>query len=167
MDIDIRKEPLTLVEIESLKRLYRRNWLLYLLGCVLIVGLYFWIAHLIDTTYHKDISFKLEDAILLNLITLVAHFLGVCFCIGKGIHYMALEHDLTEAKPESCLDIKKYLALPEIKAYRDKVIGQPCKFNQSEVDVMREHYENHQRYLAGEDVRQACREVYGVTEGEE
>ena len=170
MDIDIKKEPLTLTKIENLKQSYVKKSNFIIVGIVLMIGSSVYCEFFINSMFPGDKLADTQVRFIWCLLSAILHVFAMFFLLFKFSEYRCRSFGLTEIDPKSCLDIKKFLTLPEIKAYRDKVIDQPRKFIRTEVDAMREHYEDHhkklQEYSANAPIRQACREVYGVTEGE-
>lgn len=153
MDIDILKEPPSKAELEGKFQTLRERLtvLRLIVGLCLVTGMY--LLFNLPVSIGEQVS--TQDG---NLIMCVASFLVVGVLSPFIIIYDSEEQSLQYATYDDCIHIKKYLADPDIKTYRDKVVEQPRKFVLEEVAAMKEYYE-------GKEKREACRTVYGVTEG--
>lgn len=153
MDIDILKEPPSKAELEDKSQTLRKRLtvLRLIVGLCLVTGIYL-LFNLLGAIA-EPVTTQVE-----TLIMCVASFLVVGILAISIIAYDGEEESLQYATSDDCIDIKKYLADPDIKTYRDKVVEQPRKFVLAEVAAMKLYYDSSEK-------REACREVYGVTEG--
>lgn len=155
MDIDILKEPPSKAEIENKSQaLRKRLTICRVIGALVMVPTIFCLFKLLSS--YGEIATPQTGIALLTFAIglLVAAVLSLLI-----LKYDSEEEDHQFATPDDCILLKTYLADPDIKAYRDKVVEQSRKFVQAEVEAMKEYYD-------GREKREACRAVYGVAEGE-
>ncbi len=148
MNIDILGTPPTKEDIAAKRNKVldrrKRNKIISLLSLVIALLIVF-----LPIKYHMS---GIGDPLFLILL--------LCMLISSAFSLISYEDELKiyqNIEQSTCIDIAKYMSHPDIAVYRNRVLEQDREFIEAEVDAMKEYFE-------GEEARQACRTVYGLSE---